>query len=87
MKILKLAILFVLFSLTVFAQSSQEKVRQTAEMIVTAYNAKDYTRIVKEFNVEMSAAITSNKFKEFIDETHVQLGKIVKHGTPMFRAK
>ncbi len=86
MKTLKLAILFVLFSLTVSAQSSQEKVQQTAEMIVTAYNAKNFTRIGKEFNAEMSAAITPDKFKEFLDQTHTDLGKIVKLGMANFVA-
>ncbi|HXH70988.1 MAG TPA: peptidoglycan DD-metalloendopeptidase family protein [Pyrinomonadaceae bacterium] len=86
MKILKFAILFALFSMTVFAQSNQEKVRQTAEMFVTAYNGKDSARIEREFNAEMSAAITSDKLKEFLDGTQLQLGKIVKLGTPNFVA-
>ena len=86
MKTLKLAILFALFSLTVFAQSSQEKVQQTAEMIVTAYNAKDYARIEKEFNAQMSQAITTDKLKEVLDQTHTGLGNIVKLGTPNFVA-
>ena len=86
MKILKLAILFASFSLTVFAQSNQEKVQQTAEMIVTAYNAKDSARIEKEFNAQMSQAISTDKLKEFLDQTHAGLGKIVKLGTPNFLA-
>ena len=86
MKILKLAILFASFSLTVFAQSNQEKVQQTAEMIVTAYNAKDSARIEKEFNAQMSQAISTDKLKEFLDQTHAGLGMIVKLGTPNFLA-
>jgi murein DD-endopeptidase MepM/ murein hydrolase activator NlpD len=86
MKILKFAILFALFSVTVMAQSNQEKVRQTAEMFVAAYNSKDSARIEKEFNAEMSAAVTSVKLKKFIDETESQFGKIVKLETPNFVA-
>ncbi len=86
MKILKFAILFVLFSMTVVAQSNQEKFRQSAEMIVAAYNGKDYARIEKEFNTEMSAAFSSDKIKEFFDNTQSQLGKIIKLGTPNFVA-
>ena len=86
MKILKLAILFALFSLTVMAQSNQEKVQRAAEMVMTAYNAKDYGRIEKEFNAQMSEAITTDKLKEFLDDTHAGLGKIVKLGTPNFVA-
>jgi hypothetical protein len=86
MKVLKLAILFALFSLTVMAQSNQEKVQRAAEMVMTAYNAKDYGRIEKEFNAQMSAAITTDKLKEFLDDTSTGLGKIVKLGTPNFVA-
>ncbi len=79
---MKLAFLFAFFSLTIMAQSSQEKVQKTAELVMTAYNAKDYGRIEKEFNAQMSAAITTDKLKEFLDDTHAGLGKIVKLGTP-----
>lgn len=84
MKILRFAILFALFSMTIFAQSNYEKVQQTAEMFVAAYNGKDYARIEKEFNAEMSRAITSDKFKVFIDDTYSEFGKIVKLGTAKF---
>lgn len=84
MCILKFAFLFVLFTMTVSAQSNQEKIRQAAEMFVTAYNGKDFARIEKEFNQKMSQAITSDKLKEFIDGTQSQLGKITKLGTPKF---
>ena len=67
MNVLKFAILFALFPMTVFAQPNQEKVQQAAEMFMTAFNAKDYARIEKEFNAEMSAAITPDKFKEFYE--------------------
>ncbi|MDQ6787381.1 MAG: peptidoglycan DD-metalloendopeptidase family protein [Acidobacteriota bacterium] len=86
MKIIKFTFLLALLSLPVFAQSNQGKVQQTAEMFVAAYNAKDYARIEKEFNAEMSAAISSDKLKEFLDETRNQLGKIVKIETPNFLA-
>jgi murein DD-endopeptidase MepM/ murein hydrolase activator NlpD len=86
MKILKFVFLFVSLSMTIFAQSNQEKVQQSAEMVVAAYNSKDYTRIEKEFNSEMSQAITSVKLKEFLDGTQSQLGKITKLGAPNFVA-
>jgi len=86
MNVLKFAILFALFPMTVFAQPNQEKVQQAAEMFMTAFNAKDYARIEKGFNAEMSAAITSEKLKKFLDETHTELGKIVKLGAPNFVA-
>jgi hypothetical protein len=52
MKVLKLAILFAFFSLTIMAQSNQEKVQQSAEMVVAAYNDKDYARIKKSYRFE-----------------------------------
>ena len=55
-------------------------------MVVAAYNGKDYARIEKEFNAEMSVAITSVKLKEFLDETQSQLGKIIKLEAPNFVA-
>lgn len=86
MKVLKFTILFALFSMTVFAQTNQEKIQKAAEMFVAAYNAKDSARIEKEFNSEMSGAITSEKFKAFIDGTQTQFGKIIKLGSPKFVA-
>ncbi len=55
-------------------------------MFVAAYNVKDYARIEKEFNGEMSTAITSDKLKEFIDETQSRFGKITKLAAPKFGA-
>ncbi len=82
MKTLKFLILIALFSMTIFAQSGQEKLRQTAEMFVAAYNAKTYAQIEKEFNAQMSAAVTPDKLQGFLDQTYSELGKIVKLGTP-----
>lgn len=84
MKIINFAILFALFSMTVLAQSNQEKIRQSAEMVVAAYNGKDYVRLEKEFNAEMSAAVTPLTLKEFVDHIQYLFGKITKLGTPKF---
>ena len=86
MKTIKCVVLFVLFSSMAFAQSDQEKVKQTAEMVVAAYNGGDYARIGKEFNAEMNAAITPAKLREFLEETQSQLGKILKLEAPKFVA-
>lgn len=84
MKILKFVVLFASFSMTIFAQSNQEKIQKSSEMIFAAYNGKDYARIEKEFNAEMSAAIPSDKFNEFLTQIQTEFGKIVKFGTPNF---
>ena len=57
MKIL-LSICWLMFSsVLVFGQATQDKVRQSAEMFVAAYNSKDYARIEKEFSAQMNAAM------------------------------
>jgi len=86
MKLILLLNLLVLMAISVSGQSAQDKVRQTAELFVAAYNSTDYARIEKEFNAQMSAAISSAQLKQFVDETHKGLGEIGKLGTPNFVA-
>ena len=86
MKLLLIISLLMLSSVFVFGQTAQDKVRQTAEMVVAAYNSKVYARIEKEFNAQMSAAAPSVQLKAFLDGQHDSLGKIVKLGTPNFVA-
>ena len=86
MKIFLITGLFLALSTVVFGQNAQDKVRRTAEMVVAAYNSKDYARIEKEFNAQMSAAVPSAQLKGFLDETRVGLGKIMKLGAPNFVA-
>ena len=84
MKLLLILSLLTLSSVFVFGQTSQDKVRQTAEMVVAAYNSKDYARMEKEFNAQMSAAVPSVQLKAFLDGQHDNFGKIIKLGAPNF---
>ncbi len=78
--------LAVFFAMTVFGQTASEKVQKTAELFVSAYNAKDYAQIEAQFNAQMKAAVPTDKLKEFLDGLHRDLGKIVKIGSPDFIA-
>lgn len=78
-----------MFSLNIFGifgQIGREKVQQTAELFMKAYNDKDYASIGKEFNAQMTAAVPADRLKEFLDETHADFGKIINLGTPNFVA-
>lgn len=84
MKFPNLICLLIFLSVSIFGQIAQDKVRQNAEIFVAAYNAKDYARIEKEFNGQMAAAVPSDRLKGFLDENHVNLGRLVKLGAPNF---
>lgn len=87
MKKIIFSLIFVLFfAMTVFGQTSSEKFQKMAELFVSAYNAKDYAQIEQQFDDRMKAAIKSDKLKEWLKQTHVELGKIVKLETPNFVA-
>lgn len=79
-------IIGLLFAITAFGQTPSEKVQKMAELFVSAYNAKDYAQIERQFNAQMRAAITTDKLKEFFDNLHADSGKIVKLGSPNFSA-
>ena len=84
MKLLKLFVFLIFSCATIFGQTAQERVKQSAEIFVAGYNARDYARIAKEFNRQVSAAIPLDHLKEFLDENHIGAGKIVKLGAPSF---
>lgn len=84
MRLLKILISILFLSAAIFAQTPAEKVQKMAELIVSAYNAKDYAQIEQQFNAQMKSAISSSQLKEFLDGFHKDLGKIVKLGTPNF---
>lgn len=72
--------------MAVIGQTSSEKFQQTAKNFVSAYNAKDYAQIEQQFNVQMKAAITTDKLKKFLDDLHAGSGEITKLGAPNFAA-
>jgi len=87
MKEIIFSLSFVLFlAMIVFGQTSSKKVQKMAELFVSDYNAKVYAQIEQQFNVQMKAAITTEKLKEFLDGLHRDLGKIMKLGSPDFVA-
>lgn len=73
-----------IFAAAVFGQTASEKLQKTTELFVSAYNAKDYAAIERQFNAPMKAAVTTAKLKEFLDNLHADSGKIVKLGAPDF---
>ncbi len=82
-------ILFCLFTLmfavmNVFGQTDAEKVQKTAEIFVSAYNAKNYQQIDAQFNAGMKAAVPTDKLNAFLDGLHADFGKILKLGSPNF---
>lgn len=68
--------------MSVFSQVNSEDLQKTAEMVVSAYNEKNYSAIEQTFNAQMKAAISGEKLKEFLDGSHKDLGKIVSLGKP-----
>ncbi len=84
MKIVKIWILIGLLTTVSFAQTLAENVQKMAELVVSAYNAKDYAQIEQQFNSRMRSAISGAQLKEFLDNCHKDFGKIVKLGTPDF---
>ncbi|MCU1290835.1 MAG: zinc-dependent peptidase peptidase family [Acidobacteria bacterium] len=72
--------------MSIFGQTSSEKVQKTAELFVSAYNAKDYVPFEREFNAKMKAAVPSVNLKEFLDGLHRELGEISKLGSPQLSA-
>ena len=79
-------VLEVFFVMAVAGQSSSENVKKTAELFVSAYNAKDYAQIGQQFNVQMKAAVPTDKLNKFLDDLHADSGKITKLGAPNFNA-
>ena len=73
-------------AITVFGQTASEKVQKAAELFVSAYHSKDYASFERQFNAPMKAAISGEKLKEFLDDSHRDLGKIVALGKPKFIA-
>lgn len=84
MRLSKLLAFLIFSCATIFGQTAQDKVKQNAEIFVAAYNARDYARVEKEFNAQMSTAVPSDRLKTFLDENHVNLGKIGKLGAASF---
>lgn len=78
--------IMLFFAITIFGQSSSEKVQKMAQLFVSAYNAKDYAQIEAQFNAQMKAAVPTDKLKEFLDSLHRELGKIEKLDSPNFIA-
>ncbi len=73
-----------LLAATTFAQAQADKVQTTAELFVSAYNAKEYAKIEAQFNEAMTAAVPVDKLTLFLNDSHRDLGKIVKLGTPKY---
>src|SRR5262245_59440661 len=86
MKLLKILIAIAFLSGLTLSQTPGEKVQKMADLVMAAYNVKDYAAIEQQFNAQMKAAISGNKLKEFLDGTHKDFGKIVKLGVPKFVA-
>ncbi len=87
MKEIIFCLTFVLFfAITVFGQTASEKVQKAAELFVSAYQSKNYAPFEQQFNAQMKAAISGEKLKEFLDDSHRDLGKIVALGKPKFIA-
>ncbi len=86
MKLILLLNLLVLLSISVSGQSAQERVQQTAELFVAAYNSKDYSRVEKQLNAQMRAFVSPAEFTAFLDGTHNSFGEIVKLDAPTFSA-
>ncbi len=77
----------IIFSATIsFGQTAAENVQKTAELFVSAYNAKDYAPIDAQFNADMKKAVTTDKLTAFLDGLHANYGKIAKLGAPNFAA-
>lgn len=86
MNLLKIFVSIIFLTSMVFGQSASEKIQKTVELFVSAYNDKNYPLIEQQFNAQMKAAITTEKLKEFLDNSHRDLGKIVLLGKPKFVA-
>ena len=87
MKEIEFCLSLILFSaMAVFGQTAAEKVKNTAEFFVSAYNAKDYAKIERQFNAQMKAAVSGDKLKEFLDNLRADLGNITNLGAPDFIA-
>jgi murein DD-endopeptidase MepM/ murein hydrolase activator NlpD len=84
MKILTTFLLIMLCATLSVAQTTAEKIQKMADLIMTAYNAKDYAAISRQFNAQMKASINDERLKGFLDGTHDEHGKLVKLGAPKF---
>lgn len=78
--------LVLFLAMTVCGQTAAEKVQRTADLFVSAYNAKYYAPFEREFNNQLKAAVPTDKLKEFLDNLHQSLGNIVKLEAPQFVA-
>lgn len=69
-------------TVTVFAQSDNANLQKTADLLVSAYNAKNYAQIEQQFNEQMKAAVSGDQLKVFLDSVHKDFGKITTLGKP-----
>ena len=84
MRSLKVLVSIVFLSAAVFTQSPAEKVKNMADLFMSAYNAKNYSLIEEQFNAAMKTEIPADKLSAFLEGAHKDLGKIVKLGEPKF---
>src|ERR1044072_5289813 len=81
-----LFVLIVLLPAAIFAQTPAEKVQKMAELVMAAYNAKDYAQIEGQFNAQMKAAVPGKELAGFLDDCHRDYGKMLKLDAPRFAA-
>lgn len=81
-KYLFLICLKAFLAIAVFAQSDSANLQRTADLFVSAYNAKNYAQIEQQFNEQMKAAVSSEQLKVFLDSVHKDFGKITTLGKP-----
>jgi hypothetical protein len=86
MRPVNIIILILFLAAFTLAQTPAEKVQKMADLIMTAYNAKDYARIEGQFDAQMKAAISGKELAGFLDGCHRDYGKMLKLGTPRFVA-
>ena len=67
-------------TVAVFAQSDNADLQKTADLLVSAYNAKNYAQIEEQFNAQMKTAVSVDQLKSFLDSVHKDFGKITTLG-------
>lgn len=84
MSLLKIFILIIFIVPTVSGQSQSEKIQKMADLLVSAYNSKNYALLEQQFNGLVKTMIAPGKLKEWLDNLHESSGKITLLGKPAF---
>ena len=84
MNLLKIFILIIFMVPTVSGQSQSEKIQKMADLLVSAYNNKNYALLEQQFNGLVKTMIAPGKLKEWLDDLHESSGKITLLGKPAF---